>query len=417
MTGTEKIGLRDLMELSSDDFWAEEFKPTGIMEEFKLIETEETEWSDDDLSEDDLPDPERRLIWAYFKEAREKPLLTQEEEQNLARIIFSGQKKIRKMLLENPLTLRLIKRQKKHNSRWVRNEKSFWWRFFERGFLREIISYLEGKYQDDKRMCLRDLSEKLTEINQQIQEAKNKFVERNLRLAISIARKYRHQGLSFMDIIQEGNLGLIKAAVRFRPGYLVKGQPTRFSTYASWYVRQTIGLALSEKSRMIHVPAQPIEEICLLIRTQRNLSQELGRSATLEETARKLNKEPEKVIPLFLASQEPISLTNPLQEGNKRTLADLVQNNQLSPAEIVGKNLLREKARSMLERVNLDSREKIVMGLRFGEKGETLEAIGKILGISRERVRQIENEVFKRIKRQRKLESKRSSLKTFPKTD
>ncbi|MGK9332870.1 RNA polymerase sigma factor RpoD [Melissococcus plutonius] len=262
------------------------------------------------------------------------------------------------------------------------------------------------KINDPVRMYLKEIgrvqlltAEEVVELALKIeegdQEAKQRLAEANLRLVVSIAKRYVGRGMQFLDLIQEGNMGLMKAVEKFdyRKGF-------KFSTYATWWIRQAITRAIADQARTIRIPVHMVETINKLIRIQRQLLQDLGREPTPEEIGAEMDLPTEKVREILKIAQEPVSLETPIGEEDDSHLGDFIEDQEAtSPAEHAAYELLKEQLEDVLD--TLTDREENVLRLRFGlddGRTRTLEEVGKVFGVTRERIRQIEAKALRKLR-------------------
>ncbi len=307
-----------------------------------------------------LEDP----VHMYLKEIGKVPLLTAEEEIELAKSMEEG--------------------------------------MFASEKIEALTADLEGATAKEKTKIEKEI-QKLNQVVDEGAEAKKRLAEANLRLVVSIAKRYVGRGMLFLDLIQEGNLGLIKAVEKFdyRKGY-------KFSTYATWWIRQAITRAIADQARTIRIPVHMVETINKLIRVSRQLMQELGREPTPEEIAEEMGMPVERVREILKISQEPVSLETPIGEEEDSHLGDFIQDdNAPIPSESAAFTLLGEQLSEVLG--TLTEREQKVLRLRFGlddGRARTLEEVGKEFNVTRERIRQIEAKALRKLRhpsRSRKL--------------
>ena len=330
----------------------------------------------------------------YLKEIGKVPLLTAEEEIELAQKMEDGVKAAEKVA-------ELKKKLEGHSE----EEKAELKKELEE-CSEEEKAELEKKLEEcseEEKAEIRKQIEELQEIADIGEDSKKKLAEANLRLVVSIAKRYVGRGMLFLDLIQEGNLGLIKAVEKFdyRKGY-------KFSTYATWWIRQAITRAIADQARTIRIPVHMVETINKLIRVSRQLLQELGREPTPEEIAEEMNMPVDRVREILKISQEPVSLETPIGEEEDSHLGDFIQDDNVPvPSDAAAFTLLKEQLVEVLG--TLTEREQKVLRLRFGlddGRARTLEEVGKEFNVTRERIRQIEAKALRKLRhpsRSRKL--------------
>ena len=270
----------------------------------------------------------------------------------------------------------------------------------------ELLGSNSAKVNDPVRMYLKEIgvvpllsNEEEKELAIAVEngdlEAKQRLAEANLRLVVSIAKRYVGRGMQFLDLIQEGNMGLMKAVDKFDYS---KG--FKFSTYATWWIRQTITRAIADQARTIRIPVHMVETINKLVREQRNLLQELGQDPTPEQIAERMDMTPDKVREILKIAQEPVSLETPIGEEDDSHLGDFIEDEVIeNPVDYTTRVVLREQLDEVLD--TLTDREENVLRLRFGlddGKMRTLEDVGKVFNVTRERIRQIEAKALRKLR-------------------
>ncbi|MEN6438742.1 MAG: sigma-70 family RNA polymerase sigma factor [Syntrophobacter sp.] len=364
------------------------------IEEFpeEQAEAEEDEESTE-LAVQSAEDFEEDHITCYLKEVSSYPLLTQERETELAQIIREGQDELVRIVTDHVGSHKILADLNEKVKKLLEHEKTF--PGVRDKVLKVIVRTLERATLDQPRIPLFAASlARVRAIMRAVDAAKQEMVRANLRLVLSIAKRYRGRGMTFDDLIQEGNLGLLKAVGRFDH---TKGN--RFSTYATWWVRQSIIRGIYDKTRTIRLPVHFIELKNLFFKVYYELLKELGREPTPLEIAERSKLPVEKVQMVLTLAAQPISLETPIGEDEQR-LGDFIEDERAaSPMEECSDRELAEITRSLLS--TLQPREEKILRLRFGLDGqpaETLEKIGKLFNVSKERIRQIEKKALRKLK-------------------
>jgi len=366
----------------------EQLRPSSYGSEDESPEGEVEE----SLDPDEIPEHEG-LVAAYFREMLRYSILSPEEERDLGRIIKHGQEAVLQLVLHCSSHLEEVKYLQKKVQHWFATpEKSAQAKEKLFRLIHQIIQRILK--QDPNQQEIKELLARIKATEGEVNRARDKMIKANLRLVVSIAKKYLHRGLTFSDLIQEGNLGLMKAVTRYdyTTGY-------RLSTFASWWIRQTITRAIYDKTRTIRIPVhlQEIRNRCY--RAFYDLLKELGREPSLKEISERSGVPEDKILMVTNLSDELISLETPVGDEGDR-LGDFIRNDKaVSPFEDILESELMDKTAFILN--TLTQREEKIMKMRFGigdEVEHTLEEIGKTFKVSRERIRQIEKKALKRLK-------------------
>ena len=354
------------------------------------------------LADDDTHEAEETTT-TYLREMGRFDLLTPEEEAKYSKTIRQGFESIISAIREDNSGVKEVQILRERIDLWEKRDPTLKPKKQQLNFMRYTILSAAKKYPE-----IRDLFElqaKLEAYSRSIEVAKDTMIRANLRLVVSIAKRYMHQGLTLADLIQEGNLGLMRAVFRFD---YTKGN--KFSTYASWWIRQAITRAILDKTRTIRLPVHFLELRSQFFKAFYALFKELGREPTPLEISKATNLPMDKILSILEASREPISLETPVGDDDS-TLGDFLENQESqSPYDAVQTRELSGRVNDILE--TLSEREEKIIRLRFGigEKAEyTLEEIGKLFNVSRERIRQIEKKALNRLRHS----SRRDKLKFF----
>jgi RNA polymerase primary sigma factor len=357
-----------------------------------LAATETDEELEDTVEAEEIPEHEG-LVAAYFREMLRYSILSPEEERSLGRIIKEGQDHILNLVSIAQSDLEEVRYLQKKIHHWFQTpDKSAQGK--EKLFKVIHQKLFQVQKHHPEATEVKELASRIRVTEDEVNQARDQMIKANLRLVVSIAKKYLHRGLTFSDLIQEGNLGLMKAVTRYdyTTGY-------RLSTFASWWIRQTITRAIYDKTRTIRIPVhlQEIRNRCY--RAFYDLLKELGRDPSLKEIAERSGVPEEKILLVTNLADELISLETPVGDEGDR-LGDFIRNDKaVSPYEAILESQLGEKTGTIL--TTLTAREEKIMKMRFGigeEVEHTLEEIGRAFKVSRERIRQIEKKALKRLK-------------------
>ena len=361
----------------------------------------------DDLESDALPDTEdhdsEETTTTYLREMGQFDLLTPDDEAKYSKTIREGFDAIIKAIRTDDSGTTEMKMLVDRIDLWEKRDPTLKPKKQQLNYMRHCVTVAAGKHPDIRELF--ELTTRLEAYNRSIETAKDAMIRANLRLVVSIAKRYMHQGLTLADLIQEGNLGLMRAVFRFD---YTKGN--KFSTYASWWIRQAITRAILDKTRTIRLPVHFLELRSQFFKAFYSLLKELGREPTPVEISNMTDLPMDKILAILEASREPISLETPVGDDDS-TLGDFLENQESeSPYDAVENRELATRVTEVLS--SLTDREEKIIRLRFGigEKAEyTLEEIGKRFNVSRERIRQIEKKALNRLRHS----SRREKLRFF----
>ncbi|MDR0477335.1 MAG: sigma-70 family RNA polymerase sigma factor [Desulfobulbaceae bacterium] len=376
----------------SGEIWEKKSEPGDDIKDDALVST----------GDDDNHDAEETTT-TYLREMGRFGLLTPEDEAKYSKTIRQGFESIIAAIREDASGVREIQALKERLNSWEKRDPTLKPKKTQLNYMRQSVGAIAKKYMDVRDLFA--LHAKIEAYSRSIETAKDTMIRANLRLVVSIAKRYMHQGLTLADLIQEGNLGLMRAVFRFD---YTKGN--KFSTYASWWIRQAITRAILDKTRTIRLPVHFLELRSQFFKSFYSLFKELGREPTPLEISQHIDLSMDKILSILEASREPISLETPVGDDDS-TLGDFLENQESqSPYEAVQTRELAGRVTEILS--TLSEREEKIIRLRFGigEKAEyTLEEIGKRFNVSRERIRQIEKKALNRLRHS----SRRDKLKFF----
>ncbi|MGC8872148.1 MAG: sigma-70 family RNA polymerase sigma factor [Caldimicrobium sp.] len=382
---TYRIELKDM-----DPYEREEYIERRVQDKIKELSV----LGDQELQEEEtISEPgSEELLSIYLKEMGKYELLTPEREEELSRKIREGFEGIVTAFMNTKLNYSEIHEVRATIESWKKRDPNLKPKKSYVNYFEKTVENLSAKYPADKK--IKKFCDQIKKYILQIEKAKDEMVKANLRLVVSIAKKYMRQGLSLADLIQEGNLGLMRAVYRFdyRKG-------NKFSTYASWWIRQSITRAILDKTRTIRLPVHFLELRNYVFKTFYEMTKELGREPTPEELAERTKVPYEKILVIFETAKDPVSLETPVGD-EESTLGNFIENKKSPmPYERARKRDISEKIRKFLS--TLSPREEKIIRMRFGlgeYEGYTLEEIGYMFKVSRERIRQIEKKALAKMR-------------------